>query len=595
MHAFSLHYRTPEDLDELEKQIAATSHRSLLLQVFAGTTDEAALTHLLEALKSRFADACIIGATTGGEILSGSTRQNAIVISALAFERCRVRTHAAAGTDSEENGRELARTLCWEEKPAALIVLADGIHTNGDALARGIESVAPAVPLAGGLAGDNMAFRKTLVFDRDRLLETGAVAAALYGPLEVYQHANFNWHPIGPLFRITRSEGNRLQEINHIPAIRFYQNVFGVQLIPDRLERLTMAFPIILQLDDGIQLARVCVAHTEEGDMIMAGNVPEGASFQFGIGSPESIVRESCEESLQLAEKDIEAILTYSCIGRHMLLKDKIEHELMPLQGIAETCGFFTYGELGRINGHNALMNNTTTLLALTEHTTPPRTRTIQCPVPSRRDADLMLTAMANFARYISSRLEGENRRTAFIAEHDPLTGALNRFAGEKILALLRSNGSEVPVTLVMIDLDRFKQVNDSWGHQMGDRALKLLVGFFRRRLRQDDQLIRWGGEEFLIILRGATPEQAAPRLEQLLAGFRSESERRLGFPVTFSAGVTGCDPALELDTLLKRADEALYQAKEKGRARVEVAGAAQPDDTPSDDGAPEQAPPAED
>ncbi|WP_294949092.1 FIST N-terminal domain-containing protein [Sulfurivirga sp.] len=589
MHAFSLHYRTPEDLDELENKVAATPYRSLLLQVFAGTTDEAVLTPLLEALGERFADACIIGATTGGEILSGSTRQNAIVISALAFERCRVRTHTASGADSEENGRELARTLCWDEKPAALIVLADGIHTNGDALARGIESVAPAVPLAGGLAGDNMAFRRTLVFDRTRFIETGAVAAALYGPLEVHQHANFNWHPIGPLFRITRSQGNRLQEINHIPAIRFYQNVFGVQLIPDKLEQLTMAFPIILQLEDDIQLARVCVAHTEEGDMIMAGNVPEGATFQFGIGSPESIVRESCEESLQLAEKEIEAILTYSCIGRHMLLKEKIEHELTPLQDIAETCGFFTYGELGRINGHNALMNNTTTLLALTEHTVPPRTRTIRCPVPSRREADLMLTAMANFARYISSRLEGENRRATFIAEHDPLTGALNRFAGERILTLLRSSNEAGPVALAMLDLDHFKQINDIHGHQAGDRVLKLLVSFIRRRLRQDDQLIRWGGEEFLIILRGATPEQASARLEQLLAGFHGESERCLGFPVTFSAGVTGCDPALELDTLLKRTDEALYQAKEKGRARVEVAK-----DTPPEDGLPEQTPQAE-
>ena len=567
-------YHSDQDILALREQINQTAYTGLLIQVFSGNLNPRDIQHVVQALRQHLPDAHIMGATTGGEIIHGRTRRHSIALCAMVFERCSVQTCTLPNRPAYEAGEQLANSLCDQRTPAALIVLADGIHTNGDALARGIESVAPDVPMAGGLAGDNLRFKQTWVFDAESLYEHGVVAAAIYGPLDVYQHANFNWHPIGPTFRITRAKGNLLKEINHIPAIRFFQNVFGEELIPANLERLTMAFPIILHLRK-LRLARVCVAHTPRGDMVMAGDIPEGTTFQFGIGSPHSIIKESCVESAQLINQGIEGILVYSCIGRHMLLKRKIEEELRPLQTIAETCGFFTYGELGRLQGHDVLLNNTTTLLALSEHTQQLEpAKPIQCPSATRRDADLLLSAMSNFAQYISSRLEIENRKVTFVAEHDPLTGALNRLAGEKLLNLLKELPPQTTCVLALIDLDHFKQVNDTHGHQVGDRLLKFMTRFFENRLRKEDSLIRWGGEEFLLILKGVSLQQAKERLEQLLAQFRSETQQALGFAVSFSAGLANFSATEDINTLLKRADQALYRAKANGRARIEIAKA---------------------
>ena len=563
-------YHSEADLDTLCEQITSTPYSGLLIQVFSGNANPDKVQAIIHSLHQRLPDAHIIGATTGGEIIHGHTHQNSIVLCAMAFDRCTVHTCSLTGQDAYAAGEQLAKTLCKEQSPAALIVLADGIHTNGDALARGIEAIAPDVPMAGGLAGDNLRFERTWVFDVDGAYDYGVVAAALYGPVDVHQHANFNWHPIGPTFRITRAQDNRLKEINHLPALDFFRSAFGKELIPDHLETLTMAFPIILHRGS-LRLARVCVGLTPDGEMVMAGNIPEGATFQFGIGSPQSIIQESCEESAQLADQGIEGIVVYSCVGRHLLLKDKIEEELTPLQTIAETAGFFTYGELTQLQGHDVLLNNTTTLLALSEHTQD-KPAPFNCTKSKQDEGDILLTAMANFAQYISARLETENRKVAFVAEHDPLTGALNRLSGEKLLQQIRTLAADTDFALALIDLDHFKHVNDAHGHQMGDRLLQLLVRFFEKRLRKEDSLIRWGGEEFLLILKGVSPARAKERLEQLLNLFQLETQQTLGFAVSFSAGLIVVNPDKNCDDLLREADEALYRAKALGRARVEQA-----------------------
>lgn len=139
-------------------------------------------------------------------------------------------------------------------------------------------------------------------------------------------------------------------------------------------------------------------------------------------------------------------------------------------------------------------------------------------------------------------------------AEQDPLTGALNRKGLELRASALRlgcaRRGS--PVTLVAIDLDGFKNVNDRVGHIAADHLLVELVGHWGDRLRATDLLGRVGGDEFVLVLPDTTPEQATP----LLADLRS------GGPLGWSAGTTEALAGEPLEVALGRADAALYQAK---------------------------------
>jgi diguanylate cyclase (GGDEF)-like protein/PAS domain S-box-containing protein len=173
-------------------------------------------------------------------------------------------------------------------------------------------------------------------------------------------------------------------------------------------------------------------------------------------------------------------------------------------------------------------------------------------------------------ARDVSGRraLEDELRR---LATTDSLTGANNRrhFLEQASAELKRSRRYGAPLAVLMLDIDHFKQVNDSFGHDAGDEVLKKLVDSCLQTLRSSDLFGRFGGEEFVALLP-ETSEQAAlqtcERLSQELAGTRIRTHRGT-IQITASIGLTmltGSDQ--DLDSLLKRADNALYEAKNAGR-----------------------------
>jgi diguanylate cyclase (GGDEF)-like protein len=181
---------------------------------------------------------------------------------------------------------------------------------------------------------------------------------------------------------------------------------------------------------------------------------------------------------------------------------------------------------------------------------------------------------------FVLAVLERTATRLEVQAAHDGLTGCLNRGAGEVVLAhaLKLSQRDHTPLAFVLMDLDHFKEVNDQFGHRMGDTALRLFARTVQGRLRGSDVLCRMGGEEFGLILPG-TDEAGALRLaEKIRLAVRSLDLRAdAGDPVEldFSAGVAVALPAEDgeaassVDRLYGRADLAMYEAKRAGRGRV--------------------------
>jgi diguanylate cyclase (GGDEF)-like protein len=151
----------------------------------------------------------------------------------------------------------------------------------------------------------------------------------------------------------------------------------------------------------------------------------------------------------------------------------------------------------------------------------------------------------------------------------DPLTGVLNRKALTDRFAELAQQAALTgePISLVMCDVDQFKAVNDDWGHERGDAVLKELAYVIRRNLRSFELVYRLGGDEFLIVLPGATTATAV----ELAEGVRRALElaRPGGLDVTISVGVATARGSVAFDSLFQAADEALYRAKRDGRNRV--------------------------
>jgi diguanylate cyclase len=171
------------------------------------------------------------------------------------------------------------------------------------------------------------------------------------------------------------------------------------------------------------------------------------------------------------------------------------------------------------------------------------------------------------------SRLQSELAQTSQMMRHDQLTGALNRKGLEEtfVKEVARAQRRAAPLCLAVLDLDNFKRLNDTYGHHTGDEALIHLAQVVRQTLRPQDTLARYGGEEFIILLPETNLEdavQALTRLQRALTKefFLARNEKLL---ITFSAGVTPVGKNEAQAAVIKRADEAMYLAKQTGKNRV--------------------------
>jgi diguanylate cyclase (GGDEF)-like protein len=177
----------------------------------------------------------------------------------------------------------------------------------------------------------------------------------------------------------------------------------------------------------------------------------------------------------------------------------------------------------------------------------------------------LFLLVVARMAGLIRE-VERQARQVRELARRDELTGLPNRRAWNDELprALEQARRSGAPVTVALLDLDRFKAFNDAYGHPAGDRLLKSAAAAWHETLRSVDVLARYGGEEFIVLLPDADVGQARQVLSRALAATPSSQ--------TFSAGLAVWDGSETSDELIERADTALYSAKAGGRDRIEAA-----------------------
>lgn len=158
------------------------------------------------------------------------------------------------------------------------------------------------------------------------------------------------------------------------------------------------------------------------------------------------------------------------------------------------------------------------------------------------------------------------------LAHHDALTGLPNRRQVEAALAtaLAQSSRSGTPCAVLMIDIDHFKRFNDRFGHPVGDEVLQHIAHRLREQLRAGNTLGRWGGEEFVVVAPQTELHEAQQLGERLRHAVRSEPAAG-EHTVTVSIGMTAYRPGDTPETLVARADRALYRAKQSGRDRLEV------------------------
>jgi Uncharacterized conserved protein len=338
---------------------------NILIQIFAGTVEIGFINKIIDEIMSILPQAEIIGTTTAGEIYKENVLTNTATISFTIFETVKIKTKLLSDDDEYKLGIKVVEELV-EEDTKVIILFSDGLITYGRDILKGIESANRNVIVCGGKAADNGYLEETFVFTKEGIIKNGIAAASLTGKqLNVITERSFGWSTIGKPMTVTEAYNNRIFTIDNVKAVDIYRKYLGNE-VAKGLPMSATEFPLIIT-KKGIHIARVAFGCHDDGSLTFSGNVEIGDKVQFGYGNVNMLTEQSLEIVKRLKNKNIEAIFVYSCSVRRAFMQDKIGLEIYPLNSIAPTFGFFTYGEFFTFNNSNELLSVTMTMLAISE------------------------------------------------------------------------------------------------------------------------------------------------------------------------------------------------------------------------------------
>ncbi|WP_457747092.1 sensor domain-containing diguanylate cyclase [Sulfurimonas sp.] len=556
MQSFNVCYESHSQLEEFISLHKLKEQKNIFIQIFSGFTDPKKFMPVSKKLKKLLPQANIMGATTCGEILNGEMLEYTISISISIFESTQVQSKMYTFDDNFEVAKVGDELI--EDDTKAMIIFSDGLKSNADNILHDVYRLKPDMIISGGRAADNLTFTQTYIFDHERYCEDGCIIASLSGDsLIVNSDYMLYWTPIGRDMIITKAKENVLYELNNIPILEVYKKYLGEDIVYD-LSRVCMEFPLIIK-HDGVKIARAPLLKRDDGGLMFAGNLEEGDSVRFSFGNIEDIANHSHERFTALKKLPAEAVYVYSCSARRELMGEKLDDEVMMLESIAPSAGFFTYGEYFHAATIVELLNVTTTFMLLSEVKKVPKRELKEHNV---KDYDSVRRALAHLVKITNQELE-------HVSSHDYLTGLYNRSEYLKYIERKIKGASRYgeDFGLILVDIDFFKLVNDNYGHNVGDKVLSRFANILKDNIREDDFVARWGGEEFIIIANHVTIknlEKLVQKLQKKIAKVNFKPVPRL----TASFGLTTYVEGDSYEEMFKRVDNALYLAKQNGRDR---------------------------
>ncbi len=409
MKSYNTKYKSQNELEHFIYLKKLNTYQNILLQIFTGIIDEDFIVSLVENIKKLIPHIKIIGTTTDGEIINDKVTQNRTILSFSIFEKSTIDIFSQENyKDSYNTAVKLANQIQTKNAKAAIVFI-DGLHTNGELFANGFKDTLPHLILSGGMAGDNTAFKQTLVFTHKKIYKNGVVCAVIGGKdLIVNTIKSFGWESIGREFIVTKAKGNRVYLIDQETPVELYTKYLGKEL-SDLLPNVGIEFPLIINRN-GQDIARAVISKESDDSLIFAGNIQEGDRVRFGYGNIEKIVDNVHNVINKAIDKPIESIFIYSCMARKKLLGKGIISEIKPLSKISTVSGFFTYGEFYTQNKDKFLLNQTMTLLTISENKEIKHKKNHISPKPKLLKTSNTIKALSHLTHQIVLDYEELNR-----------------------------------------------------------------------------------------------------------------------------------------------------------------------------------------
>lgn len=349
--------------------------RAAQLVLAFGSTQVCQDSALFDDLIRDYPDAEIIGCSTAGEIFGTQVTDDSLVMAAIEFSGTTVRTARVAidrPADSFAAGATLATSLPHEGL-LHVVVFSEGLKVNGSDLVKGLASaLPPRVTVTGGLSGDGHRFARTYVIWKGRPEEGSIVAAGFYGETLHVGYASLGgWDSFGPERLITRSRDNVLYELDGRSALELYKEYLGEHAAD--LPASGLLFPLSLRTSrDATPVVRTILGVDEaEQSMTFAGDVPTGAYARLMKANFDRLIDGAAGAAkIAIGSSQPELALLISCVGRKMVLQQRVEEEVEGVRDVMGAAtvltGFYSYGEISpftpsaRCELHNQTMTITT-------------------------------------------------------------------------------------------------------------------------------------------------------------------------------------------------------------------------------------------
>lgn len=571
LYEITNHSKEDNTFSEARKFAADHGDWQALAHVYFGYSQLDKTMEMVSYLKELFPGLKVAGSSSCGEIKDGHLTSRSIQVSITFFENTQIQTILYDCRDRSEYDNGILMKERVDETPDAkavevLLATHSGLHIQKffDALEQCRESVA----VFGAAAGKYDDTSDTFVFNEDGILMYG-ILCVMYSGKDFHINISYalGWKELGHSMTVTKAESDKLFELDGEPAFNVYKKYLKIQN-DNSFSRNALEFPL-MHKEFGVDVARISLRCSQDGTLHLGGELRNGDIVRLGYGDPVAILDSVYEAQDRIRLFQPQAIWLYSCMTRMSFWGDDIDSEILPFDKVAHTSGFYTFGEYIRI-GKKIYIHNATLIAIGMREKSPVGIPTLALPrlMEKKMSGEItMVERLVSFIQATTGELEKLNTALAKKARTDELTKMYNRRRIEEVMeAFVEEGHNELePIFVFLLDIDYFKQVNDNYGHDIGDMVLRKVAAILKNHMDDDCVSGRWGGEEFMIVARHISKTMALDLAESIRRDVSSSSYDPVT-SLTVSIGIVEMAPGDNVLDLYKKVDKALYHAKKAGR-----------------------------